>query len=241
MMTSRSIVLLCGLILVAEPVSAQIILQHNFDDGTDGPFTPLGPGWAVIDGTYHCHTEGFASGSSSLAGDPNWSDYIVAFDVRTEGSVGQLLYRRVVDFLDYYQVAIRGAPYNDVQVFRMDYIVNDPHLVLIGAATFPTQSGVWHHVEVQVIDYSFYVEIDGTLALQCVDTAHPPTVRYGSIALVCFAGGNVLWQDVWYDNVEVRATAVATEAITGVASRHCSSKDRTPICAPVVGSPRRAH
>lgn len=214
MLTLRSLVVLWGLLLVVGPASAEVILQHDFDDGTAGPFTPLGPGWAVIDGTYHCHTDGFATGSSSLAGDPNWSDYILSFDVRTAGSVGQLVYLRVADFLDYYMVAIRGAPFNDVQVFRIDYVTDDPHQILIGAANYPTTSGIWHHVEIQVIDYSFWVEIDGAPALECSDSSHPAAVRYGSIALVCFAGGSVLWQDVWYDNVEVRATTVATESIT---------------------------
>jgi len=56
--------------------------------------------------------------------------------------------------------------------------------------------------------------VDGQVALVFTDSAAPAELATGSIALTCLAGGDVLWQDIWFDNVTVTAAdVVATEAL----------------------------
>lgn len=194
----------CLLVLLPGLTSGQTLLDWNFDDGTMGPFVPLGAGWQVVDGTLHCHTEGYATFSAALAGDPFWSDYIVSFDVRAEGGVNHILRLRVADFQDYYEVNVRAAPFNDVTLGRMDYL----GYTFLHEASFATEPGVWHNIVVMVEDYTISVTVDGQHALTFVDPVRPTELRTGSIALVSLSGGLTYWQDIWFDNVVVTALVV---------------------------------
>lgn len=199
------------LLSIPSLLAAQVLLECDFEDGTMGPFTALGPGWDVTDGALHCYTEGFAFFSSVLAGDPDWQDYIVAFDVRAEGSVNQIVRLRVTDLHDYYEVNVRTAPYNDVVFARQDYLGYE----ILHSEPFSNALGVWRHVEVAMVGHTVTVWVDGQVALVFTDPAAPAELATGSIALTCLAGGDVLWQDIWFDNVTVTAAGVvATEALS---------------------------
>ncbi len=199
-------------ILLLLPVVAggQELLDWNFDDGTMGPFTPLGPGWDVIDGSLFCHAEDYAFFSSVLAGSPDWNDYTVAFDVRAEGGVNHMLRFRITDFQDYYEVNVRAAPFNDVVIGRMDYL----GWQTLASVAHDTQLGVWHHVEVMVEEFTIAVRVDGQDVLVFDDSERPDELRTGSIALVCLSGGYAFWQDVWYDNVTVSTMSVSVASTT---------------------------
>jgi hypothetical protein len=204
--------LACGLLLamLATTAHAADLLDWDFDDGTDGPFHALGPGWEVVDGTYHCYTEGFATFSSSIAGDPGWMDYIATFDVRASGGANHVFRFRVSDFQDYYELNLRGDPFHDVTLGRMDYL----GYAFLTIVETPIALGEWHHVEVMVEDYTIIVTVDGAAVLTYTDTERPAALRSGSIALVSLSGGEVFWQDVWFDNVRVTTTVVPVESST---------------------------
>lgn len=202
------------LLLVPVVAGAQELLDWNFDDGTMGPFTPLGPGWEVIDGAAYCHAEGYAFFSSILAGDPDWSDYTLAADVRAEGGVNHMLRFRVTDFQDYYEVNLRAEPFNDLVLGRMDYL----GWRSLASVQLTTELGVWHHIEVMVEEFNMSIRIDGVSVLTFDDPERPEELRYGSIALVCLSGGYTYWQDIWFDNVTVggMTVPVAATSWTGV-------------------------
>jgi len=197
------------ILMIPSSLLAMDLLDWNFDDGTMGPFTPLGQGWEVTDGTLHCYTEGFATFSSVLAGEPYWTDYTVAFDVRAEGSVNQTVRFRVADFQDYYEINVRTSPLSDVVLGRMDYYGYQ----ILASAPLETQLGEWHHIEVDITDFKTTVRVDGYEAFTHIDHDQPQELVSGSIALVCLSGGNVLWQDIWFDNVTVSSQVVAVEAV----------------------------
>ena len=204
------------LVFLLLPIVAgsQELLDWNFDDGTMGPFTPLGPGWEVVDGSLYCHAEGYAFFSSVLAGDPDWSDYTVAADVRAEGGVNHMLRFRVSDFQDYYEVNLRAEPFNDLVLGRMDFL----GWRSLASVAINTELGVWHRIEVMVEDFTMSVRIDGVNVLTFDDPERPEELRNGSIALVCLSGGYTFWQDIWFDNVTVgtMTVPVVTTSWTGV-------------------------
>ncbi len=202
-------VALLFILLAPASLLAAELLNWNFDDGTMGPFTALGSGWEVTDGTLHCYTEGFATFSSVLAGEPFWTDYTVGFDVRAEGSVNQTVRFRVADFQDYYEINVRTAPHNDVVLGRMDYNGYE----ILASQSLVTQLGEWHHIEVTITDYKTTAHVDGDEVFSYIDHAQPQELVSGSIALVCLSGGEVLWQDIWFDNVTVYTQVVAVETV----------------------------
>ncbi len=205
----RGLVALALLVCLPVAASAQLF-SEDFDDGIADGFTPLGPGWMVSDGTYQCETFGFEVYSSSIFGDPAWSDCSITFAIRSVDSVNHMLRFRVVDFEDYYVVNLRSAPWNDVQLAR---VMNTQHAV-IGVAPVALDNGVWHEVTVVAAGFHFEVYLDGAQVLASADPEAPARLMFGQCAVVSYSGGVIEHQLVAYDDIVVEELTVAVDQAT---------------------------
>jgi hypothetical protein len=198
-------------VLLVLPLLADAALfAEDFDDGTADGFSPVGPGWQVVDGTYRCETTGFEVYSSSLFGDPAWSDVSISFDIRAEDSVNHLLRLRVNDFEDYYQINLRAGPFHDVLLERVMNTRRD--ILALAPVTFAGSQ--WHHVDVVVSGHRFEVYLDGTPVLAAGDWSEPERLRFGQCAVVSYSGGVAQHQIVQYDNVVVEELTVPVAQLT---------------------------
>jgi len=196
-------------LLVAMAISAHavVLFEEDFDDGSADGFTPIGPGWEVVDGAYTCETTGYEIYSSSVFGDPEWTDVAISFDIKSEESVNHLLRFRVNDFEDFYLVNLRSAPWNDVRVTRtMNTLTED---LAIAKATL--DNGIWHGVRVVASGFLFQIYLDDHLVLNAVDNEAPERLRDGQCAVVSYSGGVMQHQIVSYDNIVVETQIVPAE------------------------------
>jgi len=191
--------------------AASVLFFEDFEDGTADGFTPIGPGWAVVDGAYQCETTGFEVYSSAVFGNPLWQDVAISFDIRSEDATSHLLRFRVNDFEDFYDINLRSAPWNDVVLSRT---LNTQRQVIAQVPTGPFANGTWHQVQVVCEGYQFHVLLDGVLVLSHHDELAPERLRSGQCAVVSYSGGVVEHQLVAYDNVVVEVQVVRTAAVS---------------------------
>ena len=164
--------------------------------------------WWVENGVYRCYTEGYAATSYSTAGDMSWTDYHVEYDIKSFGSVNQLIMFRTLDPENTYRVNVRSDPWNDAFLERYVNGVREE----LASRIFYNDNEVWHHYEIDVIGKNISVRIDGVLVF-FVYHADADWLA-GGIGLMSFAGGAILWQDLYIDNVKVTAAVIGTENTT---------------------------
>jgi hypothetical protein len=199
-----------ALVVGAAPVAGQTLLWEDFDDGVANSFTVQSGNWEVVSGSYHVRNDGFEIYVASLAGDTNWNDYSFECDLKAVGSINQHVRFRVQDDLNYYEINMRAAPYNDAHLQK---VVNGYRSTL-STASFANVNNVWHHFAVSLSGPEIQFACDGTPLIQYTDGATP--FMNGGIALASYSGGVVQWQDMYFDNVLVHTQAVpATSAAWG--------------------------
>jgi hypothetical protein len=125
------------------------------------------------------------------AGDEEWTDYVLEFDVCMMRGVDKGAVVRAHDGLGL-GVDLRGGSYQDVVAYVREW----PQ----GRATAINADAAWNHVRIEVIDHRFRVWVNGELRLE---RAEARTQR-GRIALAAYTGGHGQCT-VYYDNVVVSA------------------------------------
>lgn len=203
-------VLLFGILLILAGPSVDhadaVLLQEDFDDGVADGFTVLDPIWTVVDGTYLCRIEGASQFSLSSAGDHSWGDYRVRCDLKVSGSLNQVLVFRLQDRYNFYDVNLRGYPFDDVVLTKVVQGRDTWHASAYAANSI----GYWHTLAVEVEQNRIGIEVDGVPLIEHVDDTDPYLT--GGIAVCGYAGGEITWQNARFDNVIVEKTdAVATD------------------------------
>ena len=187
----------------------QTLLFEDFNDGVADAFSPLDSCWSVESGQAVCNTTGFDHFSIAVAGDFSWTNYAVECDILVQGSLNQVVIFRYQDPDNFYDINVRGEPYNDV-IFTK--VVN-------GSTSwnhswpFSNSIGEWHHIRIGAVIDRFDFEVDGHYIGAITDLNNP--YLSGGMALVGYTGGVVHWQIACFDNVNVYMQGVvATENAT---------------------------
>jgi hypothetical protein len=196
---------LLGTLAPVSYAADEVLLFEDFEDGVADEVEPQDDLWEVVEGVYHCHATGYNYYSKSLAGSEAWTDYVFECDIRVEGSISQMVFVRLQDLGNFYEINVRGDPYNDVLLFKwIDGIQHFLH-----SAPFANQTGTWKHYTIRAIGHEITVEFDGNELLSYTDQADP--FLSGRISLVCHTGGEIQWQDAYFDNVLVYVPVIDME------------------------------
>jgi hypothetical protein len=195
------------LFLIPSSLIALDLLQEDFDDGVANLFQPIDNYWEVINGQYVCNSLGYEYYSKSFVGNCEWTDYTFECDIKVDetGSINQMVFVRVENTGNYYEINVRGEPWNDVHLFKWTNGVHTDHPVSV---PFNNNTGEWHHYRIDVWHNEIRVEFDGQELFTYVDNSNPYTC--GGIALVGYSG-SIGWQQAIFDNVLVSIHAVQNE------------------------------
>ena len=189
-------------VLLVSPcrLEAVVLFEADFDDGIADGFTPMGPGWQVVDGAYTCETIGFGILSYSVFGSPQWRDYSVVYRVKADIGPDHMLFFRMADADNYYGLVLRSVPYNDIVLAR----TVDGERQFIAEAQVPLfDNGQWHDVQVLANGHQLDVMFNGLSVLSHHDDSEPPEVREGMCAVVSYSGGLTQHQIIWFDDILV--------------------------------------
>lgn len=197
--------LIFSLFLTPDPIMAQDLLYEDFEDGIAEAFQPQDSFWEVSEGVYQCNVEGYEYLSKSIAGDGSWSDYSFECDLQVEGAFSQIVLVRLVDPDNFYQIDVRGEPWNDANLFKWVDGVQQ-HLLTVN---YNSTTGVWHHYRIDLWQNQIRVEFDGEEIFTVEDTSDP--FLYGGIGLAGYTGGVIQWQQAKFDNVIVSTITSSTE------------------------------
>lgn len=197
------------LLLSAFDAPAQILAMEDFDDGVADGFMNYDSCWQVVDGEYFCEASGFQYYSKASIGDQNWGDYALDCDVKVAGAINHMVFVRMQDPGSFYEINVRGEPYNDVWILKWI----DGYQYARAAAAVSNLAETWHHLRVSVNGNRIIVEFDGAQVLIYQDNQSP--YLSGGISLVGFTGGVSQWVKAYFDNViVVKEDAVATTEST---------------------------
>lgn len=205
------LVAVLAVIPVADALADGDLLLADFDDGTSGAFAPRDDCWSVADGEYVCSATGYQYYSQTVARARKWEDYVFECDLTVEGSVNHMVFMRYQNPAKFYEVNVRGAPYNDVLIMKW---AGRSQNYLTSAPCYNT-AGEPHHYRIRLVGNRITVSFDGTQVLDYEDTTNP--YLYGGVALVGYTGGAIQWVTAHFDNV-----VVSTAEKAAVATDQCS-------------------
>lgn len=188
------------------------LFQDDFNSGSASQWTPFGPGtWSVQSGEY---VVDMGSGQNlfggSYAGESQWTDYIIEFDLKGESGVDKAFEVRFDDATHQGYLFVFRSNYSvlfgDVLLFHM---LHDPSLGsnwgnLVQQATYPNSLHTWYHMMVAVIGPHLQLFIDHQPVLNYTFSA--PYLTHGKIAFWGWTGA--MGSDVvYFDNVKVATPA----------------------------------
>ena len=178
-----------------------VLMQDDFNDGsaTDGDpamWEPDSAGWAVLNNVYR-YSGGDAGWSTTRAGSTGWTDYILEFDVMSEGGTNKGALFRVLDRDTYYVVNMRHGSYDDIVLLKE---INGSTVWLDNTA-ISNPNNVWYHIRVKADGGDLRCWIDERLLVTATDSA----ISNGRISL--FGYGPDATGPISYDNVIVKALA----------------------------------
>jgi len=185
------------------------------DDFEDGVITE----WQVLTGSCTwIESNGILSTSNTgqeqwclqTIGDQSWNNYVFEAKVRGNSGVDKVLVFRVQDANNYYAVNLR-SDWGGFDEITFDKMVNGVYNADIVTAGYPSENGIWYHLQVACADNSFKVYVDDALVLEYTDNDNP--YYTGGIGVACWTGleGNC---DISFDDVAV--TLPATGSIKGI-------------------------
>lgn len=200
----RACLPLIYLFLISIGANAGVLFEEDFEDGNADGFTEILGYWTIAGGTYLCHTQGFEAYGMSLCGDSSWGDYHFECDLKVKGGINQIIRFRYQDWGNFYELTVRGDPYNDCYLY---YVVNGTKIEM-ESRPLNNQPNTWHHIAIMLLGPEIVVVFDGVEIFQRSDLIH---YLDGGIALTGCSGGVIQWQDASFDNVWVSDFVVGTE------------------------------
>lgn len=149
--------------------------------------------WSVRRGALRADLpDGKQQHSFLYAGSSEWTDYAVDLDVCAMRGSDKGLAVRVVEGSTGIGIDLRGPGYQDVIMHRREWPM--------GKARAINPNATWHHLRVEAQQHRYRVWVNGTLALDKLDSKRSRS--FGGIGLAAYTGG-VGKCTVYYDNVVV--------------------------------------
>jgi hypothetical protein len=189
--------LIIGMRVEASPLNSMItenpglLFYDDFNDGNADGWTTSGEGtWYVENHEYVVDMDSiYGNEGLSVAGDPNWTNYVVNLDMMGEEGVDKLINFRYLDGDNRYEVNLRSL-FDDIWVGRVggDGI----------SVYFPNVNNIWYHITIFSIDERILVFVNGALVLDWSDNSGN-YITHGQIGLRGWNGAKVR-----YDNVSVQ-------------------------------------
>jgi len=174
------------------PPAQGVLFSDNFS-GTLDAWKADQPGvWTIAHGMLRADLPDQRQLRSLLrAGDPDWHDYALDFDVCMIRGVDKGAVVRLVDDVGV-GVDLRGGSYQDVVAYMREWPM--------GKAPAINSNAEWNHVRIEVQGDRMRIRVNGDLCL------NRPLTRatHGGIALAAYTGGAAQCT-VYYDNVVVTA------------------------------------
>lgn len=174
----------------------QALFCDDFSNGLNPLWTQDGScTWNVSDGQVRASLSGCGLACALKVQDTTWTDYTFEYDVRGNAGVDKAVVFRINETQGY------------VFSIRSDWSGDEAYLHVPGInyaqiVQFPSQNGVWYHVEISCQGNHIVVKVDGTKIIDYIDVANScPT---GGIIVHCGTGMACVC-DVSFDNVVVKA------------------------------------
>jgi len=191
---------------------AEILFEEDFSDGTADGFTEDCDLWSVTpSGWYTIDIYGYEVFSWSFIGGSAWTDYTFSMDIRSKDSKNHIAAVRVQDNGDCYLINLRSRPFNDIVLTK--YIGGEFHNLFFLPAKVVGQR---QKMAVSVVGSTISASENGSLLFSYTDTDEP--LLTGGAAVVALAGGLVLHQELFVDNIRVESlegkSIVPTEETT---------------------------
>lgn len=204
-----AVIMICGL---ASESGAEILFEEDFSDGTADGFTEDCDLWSVTpSGWYTIDIYGYEVFAWSFIGNSAWTDYTFSLDVSSKDSKNHIAAVRVQKNGDCYLVNMRSRPFNDIVLTK--YTGGEFHNLLFMPATVV---GQWQKMAVSVVGSTITASENGSVLFSYSDTDKP--LLKGGAAVVALAGGLVLHQELFLDNILVESlegkSIVSTEQTT---------------------------
>jgi hypothetical protein len=196
-------------VVVIEIAAPAFLLAEDFEDGVADDFTPLSGSWQVVDGVYNGYVQGYDVSVVSAAGESWWSDYRLEADIKVSGSLNHVVAFRLQDASNYYFFNVRPAPWSDAHLHRVENGIRHD----LATVSYSSQVDLWHHVMIEVGGPLIRCSFDGDQLFEYWDDDSPNL--NGKIGLVAHAGGNIQYQNAYFDNVVVAPIVPALSTSLG--------------------------
>lgn len=183
----------------------RVLFADDFGAGTlDGWRADRTGVWSVRGGVLRADLPDERQQRSFLyAGSNSWTDYAVDLDVCAMRGADKGVAVRVVEGETGVAVDLRGPGYQDVLLQRREWPLAKARVI--------NGNAQWHHLRVEARGHRYRVWVNGTVALDKVDSRKARSS--GGIALAAYTGG-VGECTLYYDNVVVTTLGSAGGAAT---------------------------
>jgi hypothetical protein len=145
---------------------ASVLFSDDFENGLNPLWTTKGDcTWEVTGGEVRTSLTGYEKRCSLIAQNTTWTDYIFEYDVRGNAGVDKDVIFRY-DGNQGYCFSIRS-----------DWTGDEAYLAFAGhpyaqIVNFPSQNGVWYHVEITCQGNHIVIKVDGATIIDYVDTSN---------------------------------------------------------------------
>jgi hypothetical protein len=195
----------------------------DFEDGVNPEWVQTGDPctWTVMNGTYHASLNGTYLWSNQNVGADDWADYTVECNVRGNAGHNKILKVRNRSDESCYIVNLR-SDWNNADELRLLKRIPGGELVELRSVQYPSQNGVWYHLQISCINEQILISVDGNTILTHLDLSDP--ILSGGIALSCFTGAS-LDCDISFDNVKVWGGVLNQPPVADAGGPHIDAAD----------------
>jgi hypothetical protein len=189
---------------------AAVLFRDDFNDGNADGWEETGNPWTVVGGAYDQNLSGYDLLAISTAGDEAWTNYALQVDaISLAGPQKDCVVRFQPETGSYYAATIRSEPWgNDVYVTR----VLNGNDVPLSSAYYPTQTGTWYTMRVEVCNENIkvFVKEKGAADFDLLIDCHDPSITHGRAGVAAWTGAAAV-AHVRYDNVLIETLPGCTE------------------------------
>jgi len=167
------------------PSPSDTLFFDDFADGNDDGWQKYGGcTWAVENEEYTSSVSGSEVWCLSVAGNSDWTDYILEANVYGDAGVDKVVAFRVVDENNFYAVNVR-SDWMGADEVTLSRIVDGVSTEIL-TTDYPSQLNTWYHVQVKLIGDNIKVRVDDNLVIDYTDTGTP--LDHGQIAVTAYSG-----------------------------------------------------
>ncbi len=195
------------------PSPSDTLFFDDFADGNDDGWQKYGGcTWTVENEEYTSSVSGTEVWCLSVAGNSDWTDYILEAEVYGDAGVDKVVAFRVVNEDNFYAVNVR-SDWMGADEVTLSRIVDGVSTEII-TTDYTSQLNTWYHIKVKVIGENIKVWVDDNQVIDYTDTDTP--LDHGQVAVTAYSGayGSAT---VRFDNVLV-AWVPGRGAISGTVS-----------------------